>query len=71
MMLYNRYRHHHRHPSMSIQRRVDHQELINRRHLLDGILSTHNAVLEFDRATGYTKVWPWYPRLIFVVRLKT
>jgi hypothetical protein len=56
---------------MSIQEIIGRQELIDRSRLLDEILSTHNVILEFDRVTGRTKIWAWYPHFIFGVRLKT
>jgi hypothetical protein len=32
---------------------------IDRQHLLHKILSTHDAILEFDPATGDLKSWAW------------
>jgi hypothetical protein len=41
--------------------RVGHKQLLHR------ISSSHDAILEFDPATGTLKVWAWYVRLRYIV----
>lgn len=34
--------------------------MINRQNLLNRILATDSAVLQYDSMTGDLKIWPWY-----------
>ncbi len=44
---------------MSLQNHALLAAPIDRQHLLDKLLSSHDAILEFDPATGGLKRWAW------------